>query len=169
MAMLKFLQQRRSSSHKKGFTLIELLVVIGVLAVLLTITLIAINPAHQFAQANDTKRRSDINAVLNAVHQFSAENKGVLPTGIGAVETEISTAGVNLCGQLVPTYIPAFPVDPQVKYTTTAANGDPIPAADCGVAGGYVTGYRIVIDATNRVTVSATGEVNPAVPLTVTR
>jgi prepilin-type N-terminal cleavage/methylation domain-containing protein len=56
-----------STLPRKGFTLIELVVVIGILAVLLTIVLVAINPARQFKQANDTKRRSDVNAILNAV------------------------------------------------------------------------------------------------------
>ncbi len=51
---------------QKGFTLIELLVVIGILAILLAIVLIAINPARQFAQANDTKRESDVHTILNA-------------------------------------------------------------------------------------------------------
>ncbi|MDP3941896.1 MAG: type II secretion system protein, partial [bacterium] len=59
------------TKHTKGFTLIELLVVIGILAVLLAITLIAINPARQFSQANNTKRRSDVNALLNAVHEYA--------------------------------------------------------------------------------------------------
>ena len=67
---------------QKGFTLIELLVVIGILAVLLAITLIAINPAKQFAQANNTQRSSDVNAILNAINQYMADNKGVLPAGI---------------------------------------------------------------------------------------
>ena len=48
---------------RKAFTLIELLVVIGVLAVFLAIPLIAITPARQFSQSNDTKRSSDVNAV----------------------------------------------------------------------------------------------------------
>src|SRR5436190_498757 len=67
---------------QQGFTLIELLVVIGILAVLLAITLIAINPAKQFSQSNDTKRRSDINAILNAIDQYAADNAGALPAGI---------------------------------------------------------------------------------------
>src|ERR1041385_841975 len=71
---------------QKGFTLIELLVVIGILAILLAITLIAINPAHQFAQANNTKRRSDILQILNAIGQYAAENKGNLPPDVAALK-----------------------------------------------------------------------------------
>jgi len=62
----------QTNKLNKGFTLIELLVVIGILAILLAITLIAINPARQFGQANDTKRRSDLTAILNALGQYSA-------------------------------------------------------------------------------------------------
>src|SRR5476649_151127 len=91
----------------KGFTLIELLVVIGILAILLAITLIAINPARQFGQANDTKRRSDANALLNAVGQYEASNTGNLPPEVlaltaSAAASEINSANFpNLCGQLV--------------------------------------------------------------------
>src|SRR5258708_37704595 len=91
---------------QQGFTLIELLVVIGILAVLLAITLIAINPAKQFSQSNDTKRRSDVNAILNAVDQYAADNKGALPqtaNPIGAVPTLIGTANgeIDICSFLV--------------------------------------------------------------------
>src|SRR5512144_1874877 len=95
---------------KRGFTLIELLVVIGILAVLLAITLIAINPARQFAQANDTKRRSDVNAILNGINQYMADNKGSLPAAITASCTQanpctISKAGADLCQNLVTKYL----------------------------------------------------------------
>jgi len=117
-----------SLNAKRGFTLIELLVVIGILTVLFAIVLIAVNPGRQFAQANNTQRRSDVNAILNAIHQYAAAKKGVLPTGIDTTERELcmpaATCGtvpplaaasdtVNICADLVPDYLAALPTDPQ--------------------------------------------------------
>ncbi len=145
---------------QKGFTLIELLVVIGILAILLAITLIAINPARQFGQANDTKRRSDINAILNAIGQYTASNGGNLPTEITGLTVNVprefdSTATApslaGLCAKLVPTYVPALPTDP----TQNTQAGIPDCTANSGNWGD--TGYQISRDANNRITVSATG------------
>jgi type IV pilus assembly protein PilA len=140
MKKLNFLQ--------RGFTLIELLVVVGVLAVLLAIVLIAINPARQFSQANNTKRSSDVNALLNAIHQYAADNKGTLP-GSGTITTavqNISSGAVNLCADLVPQYIAALPVDPLTN------NGTPV--TDCAAA--YDTNYTVVRSASdNRITLTA--------------
>src|SRR3954471_322694 len=102
-------------NFKKGFTLIELLVVIGILAVLLAITLIAINPARQFAQANNTKRRSDVNAILNAIHQYAADNHGTLPTGITTNLQNIASGAADICANIVPQYIAALPSDPNTN------------------------------------------------------
>ncbi len=124
----------------RGFTLIELLVVIGILAVLLTITLIAINPARQFAQSNNTKRRSDILTILNAVGQYSADNKGRLPTGITNTFTEVASTGVDICSFIMPTYVSAIPTDPQFGSNNTGS-----PVTDCAAAGGYNTGYEIAV------------------------
>lgn len=154
-----------NKNSQKGFTLIELLVVIGILAVLLAITLIAINPARQFAQANNTQRSSDVNAILNAVHQYMAQNTGLLPAGLAAgdVDKPISSAvGGTLqafCDALVPTYIAALPRDPQLTGSWT----------DCVT---YATGYTVSVSATNsRLTVKApTTQVPPAAAIiTVTR
>jgi prepilin-type N-terminal cleavage/methylation domain-containing protein len=157
---------RNIFKREEGFTLIELLVVIGILAILLAITLIAINPARQFGQANDTKRRSDANAILNAIGQYSASNTGNLPPEIvtlqGAhpgVATELNDTNFpNLCGQLVPTYVPALPTDP-VKNTQA---GISVCAGTWGD-----TGYQVAVDANGRVTVSAPSAY--AGPITVTR
>lgn len=149
---------------KGGFTLIEILVVIGLIAVLAAIVLVAINPARQFAQGRDAQRQSNLNAILNAVGQRIADNKGVF-AGVNAangfncsplpvVATEIKTtnaadiinASADL-GCLVPTYIPTLPSDP---------SGTTAPA----------TGYFIVQDATTgRVTVIASST-EPSIPRT---
>lgn len=141
-----------AQTPKRGFTLIELLVVIGILAVLLAIVLIAINPARQFSQANNTKRRSDVNALLNAIHQYSADNKGnlvgmAIPQGPTSTPgAEVSSAGVDIYAFLVPTYIAALPVDPLDN------NGSAIAT----YSGSYGTRYFVTRSATdNRLTVSA--------------
>ncbi len=153
----------RKNKLQQGFTLIELLVVIGILAILLAITLIAINPAKQFSQPNNTKRSSDVNAILNAINQYMADNKGALPAGIPvepAAAATISTTGANLCATLVTTYLAALPVDPLTN------NGAPV--TDCTAA--YDSNYTIVQSATdNRVTVTAPAtEIDP-VDISVTR
>ncbi len=156
------------SKLNKGFTLIELLVVIGILAILLAITLIAINPARQFAQANDTQRKSDVNAILNAIDQFAADNSGALPgddpvpanSQITTTPQVISTAGSNLCAFLVTQYIAALPGDP------TTGTGTPV--SDCTQT--YDTGYTVVKSATDeRITVAGTGQIDPATPIEATR
>lgn len=156
-------------NNQKGFTLIELLVVIGILAVLLAITLIAINPGRQFSQANNTQRASDVNAILNAVHQYMVDSKGVLPPGLvsGDVNKPISTddgtppaeTGLAFCNALAPTYIAALPRDPQLAGSWT----------DCTA---YASNYTISVSATNnRITVTAPDtEIPPAtIDISVTR
>ena len=135
----------------KGFTLVELVVAIGILTVLFAIALIAINPARQFAQANNTQRRSDVGAILNAIHQYAADKNGALPAGIPtspASPAEISDGGANLCASLTPTYIADLPLDPSDGSKT-----DP----DC-LAGSYNTKYTVVKNTSGRVTVKATGQ-----------
>lgn len=132
----------------RGFTLIELLVVIGILAVLLAIVLIAINPARQFSQANNTQRNSNVNAILNAIDQYAADNHGALPAGITTTAATIGNGAgqVDICAALVTTYLAALPVDPLTN------NGAPV--TDCTAS--YTTNYTVVKSASNnRVTVAA--------------
>mgnify|MGYP001569348286 CR=1 FL=1 len=158
---------------QKGFTLIELLVVIGILAVLLAITLIAINPARQFGNANNTARRSHVTQILNAVGQFVAENQGQLPDDIkdnmvaGTVYNLAAGATFpTLCADLVTTFIPALPKNPSVGSSD-------ITAADCAaVPRTWDTGYQISKDASNRITVSVEQDptrVDNEAVITVTR
>ncbi len=141
-----------SKKLQKGFTLIELLVVIGILAILLAITLIAINPAKQFGQSNDTKRRADVGAILNAIGQYQASNAGALPGGAAITTTaqNISSTGANLCSALVTAYIANLPADPTAGTPTTGQIAAPCPAT-------YDTGYTVLKSAADsRITVSTT-------------
>ncbi len=144
--------------NQQGFTLIELLVVIGIIAVLAAIVLIAINPARQFKQARDAQRRSDVNAILNAIGQYTADNKGNLPSAITALAVntpkDISKADANLCATLVTNYMPALAIDPSTGTDPkTDKDDDQVSKAECG--DGYNTKYQVARDADGRVTVSA--------------
>lgn len=149
--MLNRLHKLRT--NQRGFTLVELLIVIGILAVLLAIVLIAVNPQQQFREANNTARKADVNAILNAISSYAADNEGQLPAGITSTDkTVTSTAGatnLDLCSTLVPTYIADLPLDP--------VTGTESPAGSvCTEASAtYDTQYTVRSGSGNRVTVSA--------------
>ncbi|HUD44054.1 MAG TPA: type II secretion system protein [Patescibacteria group bacterium] len=157
---------------QKGFTLIELLIVIGILAVLMGIVLVAINPAKQFAQANNTKRQADVNTILNAISQYQADHKGALPIDaqnntIDSNTREIksndgagtNTTGIDLCSILAPTYVASLPTDP-------ASSVGGAQVANCS---SYDTGYTVVatnVSNSNRVTVTAPLAVGESISVT---
>ncbi len=143
-----------------GFTLIEILVVIGIIAVLAAAVLIAINPARQFAQARNSQRLANLNAILNGIGQYTADNKGSLKcftdAGLNAtakvIKKPAGAAEIDVRACLVPIYLSELPVDP--------SSGT---AYDTGT-GNYNTGYTLLQDATTtRITVLAPDtEIPPA-------
>lgn len=148
--------QRTPKKSNRGFTLIEILIVIGLIAILASVVLIAVNPARQFAQARNTQRISNVNALLNAIGTRIADNRGIFVGSSCNVEipTEaqnMSTSAFDIRPCLVPTYISELPMDPATGFNT---------CQDLTCAGdheSYDTQYTIARDATGRITVCAPG------------
>ncbi|MEO6536921.1 MAG: type II secretion system protein [Candidatus Paceibacterota bacterium] len=143
--------------RNRGFTLIEILIVIGMIAILASVVLIAINPLRQFAQARNSQRISNVNAILNAVGNRTAEHKGIFTDTSGLCQTPIPTTETAMSGSafhgfdirpcLVPTYISELPYDPvggSNSCTTDSCSGEL-----------YDTRYTIKQDTNGRITVCA--------------
>lgn len=79
---------------KRGFTLVELMIVITVIAILATIAVVSFTRVQK--QARDTKRKGDVRAIATAMQAYFTERNSYPATG----------------AELVPTYIPALPIDP---------------------------------------------------------
>jgi len=152
--MAKKIKKQNQKQDQGGFTLIEILVVIGLIALLAAVVIIAINPVRQFAQGRNSQRVSNVNAILNAIGQRIADNKGLfrasndtictvdLPT---ATSTIIASDILHLRPCFVPTYISELPVDPV----------DGKACVDASCSGGYNAQYTVLQGANGRVTVCA--------------
>ncbi len=147
---------KNTTKNARGFTLIEILVVIGIIAILAAIVIIAINPSRQFAQARNSQRQSNVTAILNAIGQNIADNKGIFTcSGIGtdvgspnksdATDIGEGSGNSDLASCLVPTYLPEMVMDPD-----GGTDND--------------TGYDVWVDSIGRYTVCAPKADEDAIP-----
>lgn len=140
--------------QKKGFTLMEILLVIGLLAVLAVVVFVALDPAKRFQDTRNARRTTDIQNILSAVHTFVNDSKGTFPSSIPSAETQI---GTDTTGCAIATggcaAVAASCVDISSATTGVGKYLKSIPVDPNGTEG--KTGYTIVKDANNMVTVRA--------------
>jgi prepilin-type N-terminal cleavage/methylation domain-containing protein len=166
-------QKLKKAQTQGGFTLIELLVVIGILAILLAITLIALNPNQHFQGARNAQRSSNVSEVLNAIYEYQAQNNGNLPPSVSGTITgneRLAEGGagspVDLCADLVPSYIAELPLDPDTTVSSVTGGATPCAAGTTA----YDTGYTISKTTGGRFTVTAPATEPSAAPdISVTR
>lgn len=63
-----------SGKSEAGFTLIELILVIGIIGVLVSATLIFIDPKAQIDKSRDARRKSDLGQIQKALEEFYQDN-----------------------------------------------------------------------------------------------
>ncbi len=145
--------------HKKrGFTLIEILVVIGIIGVLATVVLVAVNPSRQFKQARDSQRVANVNTILNALGQNMADHQGNLfcdgslrplaPNTLYMRTGDVSDS-FDIASCLVPEYLPKLPYDPKDDQATAHYTNED----------DYDTGYHLTVAQDGRLSVIANGEI----------
>lgn len=105
--------------ESRGITLIEILLAVGILAILVSIILIAINPGVHVSIMRDVQRREDVESMLGAVLQYAVDHDGELPPGIPLGEKkevcqfrEEQCEGISLDILVNENYLKKIPVDP---------------------------------------------------------
>lgn len=149
---MKVQNLKNITSKKSGFTLVEVLVVIGILAILLAVTLVAINPGQHFKDSRNSQRQANVTAILDAVYAYESQHSGSVPPSLASVASTPSPLSkhttpvvgeVDVCADLVPAAIADLPFDPSATLGSSCSDTE------------YDTGYEIAKSASNRFTVSA--------------
>lgn len=136
--------------HQKAFTLLEILLVVAAIAVLASITIVAINPTKQLGQAKNAVRRADVGTIINAVYQYAIDSAGSLPSGVSTTLREICQTGISTssCAALNLANLSVLTSTSSSSYLVSIPV-DPISVSTSG------TGYFIQKTAGGRILVSA--------------
>ena len=128
---------------KNGFTLIELIITVTIIAATTVAFLVYLNPTGQLAQSRNSQRSLHLNAILNAVRQNIADNRGAFSCAVGDIPSTstkkmaVGAGNYNIADCLSPVYLYGLPFDPATSTAHYTSNAD------------YDTGYAIVKNASS--------------------
>ncbi|MBI3336682.1 type II secretion system protein [Candidatus Peregrinibacteria bacterium] len=129
--------------ERTNFSLIELLLVIGIIAILVSIVIVAINPTKQMGSARDAERQAHLDEILTAVYQYAVDHNGDFPPELLSDEKEICVYDMSCDGVVLSSL--------KEKYLSEVVR-DPLADRDNGG-----TNYFISLGDDRRVTVTAPG------------
>ncbi len=137
-------------TQRKGVTILELMISIAVLAILMAISIRALNPAGQFAASRNSQRSLHVLAILNSIRSNIADTRtGIFTCAAGDIPTSTkkmaSGAGdYNIASCIIPNYMNIFPIDPSASSSYFTSVND------------YNSGYSVVRNTSGTVSVSIT-------------
>lgn len=120
------------NSLRRGFTLIELLIVIGILAILIVVALLAINPAEGQKKARDASRMKDLSTLQTILTGYLDDGNTPDPSSCLVAANGCTTAGLtgkqqpcdsNWLGIDVCDYAQTVPLDAVNAAIRTCVNG----------------------------------------------
>lgn len=151
--------------NNNAFTMIELMVVTGIIAILVLIVFIAINPSRSLKQTRDSRRGQDINQILTGINECIVDDKYTSITNcIGnfnhnetyeLVYEGFNTGCDNICKN-VNSDTHCLPVDKTLEHYFFELPHDPR-----GVQTGH-TNYTITVNENNLILIEAcAAEIKP--------
>lgn len=119
-----------------GYTLVELLIVVGVLGILVTGSLLLINPSQYLKKTSDADRKSDLKLLQSALELYRT-NEGTYPpdnlSGAANSLSQCSGSLVGLEGDSCPLdmttanmYVQSVPTDPKLNTNYYYDQGNPV-------------------------------------------
>ncbi|MDD4333108.1 MAG: prepilin-type N-terminal cleavage/methylation domain-containing protein [Patescibacteria group bacterium] len=84
--------------RQKGFTLIELLVVISIIAILVAVIFVALNPLELFAKSRNAQRWMKVSELLTAIHLDLVSSGGAVPNESSWASGTVYVLGTDSSG-----------------------------------------------------------------------
>jgi prepilin-type N-terminal cleavage/methylation domain-containing protein len=150
-----------TKAGNSGFTLIELLLVVTILSLLSVAVFVALNPSQRLSDTKNARRASDVQTILDAIHQSIVDSKGTYPTGLslGMDEKQLGN-GLSGCANSSGGCDVAAAADCLDLMNNSLAQNlakymkeQPIDPAGSPTYNASTSGYSVKVDANGIVTV----------------